>query len=405
MRGRAEAKKLQKKRGEIVKRQKASNNIEVKRINRNRVFRYVNHHGRTSRPEIAEALGMSVPTVMQMVNELEEIGLVREAGELQSTGGRKARAIGPVWDSCYALGLDITRNHIGLLATDLSGQVLRHERIHKPFIHEDGYYREVGAAVEAFWEQTGLDREKVLGVGISIPGVVDSVKNRIIHSHVLQVDEVSGSVFQKYLPWPCTLINDANAAGSTERREQEGAFHLVYLSLSNSVGGAVIARDGGGAFRGNSSLNHIYVGDHWRSGEFGHMVIHPGGKECYCGKRGCLDGYCSALRLAELSGGRLEDFFAGLQEGREDFQEAWERYLENLAIAVENLHMAFDCDIVLGGYVGSFLEPYLGEFRRRIARANIFEDGADYVKVCQYRVEASALGAALYYIDQYIYSI
>jgi N-acetylglucosamine repressor len=387
-----------------VRRQKASNNIEVKRINRNRVFRYVNHHGRTSRPEIAEALGMSVPTVMQMVNELEERGLVQEMGELQSTGGRKAKAIAPVWDSCYSVGLDITRNHIGLLATNLSGQVLRHERIHKPFMNEESYYREIGEIFLAFLERAGIAQKRILGVGISIPGVVDSVENCIIYSHVLQVTDVSCQAFQKYIPYPCTLINDANAAGSTEGRDREEAYNLVYLSLSNSVGGAVISKVGNGVSNEKSSLNHIYVGDHWRSGEFGHMVLNPEGSKCYCGKKGCLDVYCSALRLAELAEGRLENFFARLEQ-EERLGAAWDEYLKWLALAVENLHMIFDCDVILGGYVGSFMEPYLEDFQKRVAANNIFEGGGSYVKVCQYRVEASAFGAALYYIDQYVYSI
>lgn len=388
-----------------MKKQKASNNIEVKRINRNRVFRYVNRRGRTSRPEIAEALGMSVPTVMQMINELQEYGLVREEGELQSTGGRKAKAIAPVWDSCYAIGLDVTRNHVGLLATNLSGQVLLHERIHKPFSNEETYYKEIGIIFEEFLRQAGIADKKILGVGISIPGVVDSVKNCVIYSHVLQIQNVYGDVFQKYIPYPCTLINDANAAGSTERREEEEAYHLLYLSLSNSVGGAVISEKGRSSFTEQSGLNHIYTGNHWRSGEFGHMVVYPDGEECYCGKKGCLDVYCSALKLAKFTGGRLETFFERLAQGEEELQKVWDNYTDALAIAVENLHMAFDCDVILGGYVGSFMEPYIESFRKKIDANNIFEDGGDYVKVCQYRVEASAFGAALYYIDQYVYSI
>lgn len=389
-----------------MRKQKASNNIEVKKINRNRVFRYVNQHGKISRPEIAEALGMSVPTVMQMVSELEEAGLLMEAGELQSTGGRKAKAIAPVWDSCYAIGLDVTRNHIGLLATNLSGQVLRHERIYKPFVNEEGYYREIGEILGQFLEQAQIADKKILGVGISIPGVVDSVRNCVIHSHVLQINNVYADIFQKYIPYPCTLINDANAAGSTEGLEEEGETrHRVYLSLSNSVGGAVIFYSGGERGNQKSGLGHIYVGNHWRSGEFGHMVIHPEGKRCYCGKRGCLDVYCSALRLADLAGGRLEDFFEGLERGEEVLCRAWEEYLDVLAVAVENLHMAFDCDVVLGGYVGSFMEPYIDDFRKKIEKNNIFDDGGSYVKVCRYRVEASAFGAALYYIDQYVRSV
>ncbi len=384
-----------------MEKQKAHNNITVKRINRNRVFCYIIRHGKTSRPEIAEALGMSVPTVMQMVTELRQMGIVQEVGELESTGGRKAKAIAPVWNARYSVGIDITRNHVGILLTDLSRQVLFHERIYKPFLYQEEYFQDLGKIYQEFIQKSKAAPEKVLGVGISIPGIVDSEENRVLYSHVLQAPELDGRLFQRYIPLPCTLVNDANAAGSTEERKEEDTRGLVYLSLSNSVGGAIAFSGQEKTAGGGSPRRRLYVGQNWRSGEFGHMILRPGGERCYCGKRGCMDVYCSALRLAPADGS-LKEFFSRLAEGDPQSLATWETYLENLALAVENLHMAFDCDVVLGGYVGGFMEPYIEDFRGKIARQNIFENSGSYVKLCRYRVEASALGAALHYIDKYI---
>jgi len=112
---------------------KRVSNMEVKRINRNQMYWLINRQGRVSRPEIAARLGISVPTVLQNVSELMERGLVAEAGTFDSTGGRKAIALMPIYEARFAIGIDITQNHIGLVLTDLSGDVLVHRRQKKVF--------------------------------------------------------------------------------------------------------------------------------------------------------------------------------------------------------------------------------------------------------------------------------
>lgn len=149
----------------------------------------------------------------------------------------------------------------------------------------------------------------------------------------------------------------------------------------------------------------MYMGNNWRSGEFGHMVIHPEGKTCYCGKQGCLDAYCSAQNLAELEGGNLRAFFEKMESGREDYRQIWDGYLKDLAVAVDNLRMCFDCEVVVGGYVGNYMEPYIGRLKALVAEKNIFGGSGEYVRVCRCREEASAYGAALYQIEKYISKI
>ena len=100
------------------------------------------------------------------------------------------------------------------------------------------------------------------------------------------------------------FLNDANAGAYAEGIYSEEKKRFFYLSLSNTVGGAVFDSD------------RLVQGDHFRTGEVGHMTVVLDGKKCYCGKRGCLDAYCSALNLSDSADGKLEKFFDLLEKKR-----------------------------------------------------------------------------------------
>lgn len=385
-----------------------TNNSDVRRMNRNRVFRFINHTKETCMSEISSALEISGPTVMSIVKELKEAGVIKEVGEYESTGGRKAKAIASVKDFRYAIGVDITLNHVGLVYTDLSEEALAHKRIQKTFQRSEQYKKEIAEIVKEFVKENEIPESQILGMGLSMPVIVDRVKNTISNSHVLGYYGIPCEEWTAKMPYPCVLMNDANAAALAEVTWQKDQESMVYLLLSNSVGGAVFLQPE--RRRGEDECpteNPVYTheGDHWRSGEFGHMTLYPGGEPCYCGKKGCVDVYCSAKNLADLEDGRLELFFEQMEKGRQEYRDIWERYLDHLAVAVDNLRMAFDCDVVLGGYVGSFIEPYIDELRDRLAPLDIFDHDGSYARACRYQKEASALGAALYQMEEYISSI
>ena len=103
----------------------------------------------------------------------------------------------------------------------------------------------------------------------------------------------------------------------------------------------------------------LHIGDNVRAGEFGHITIEPNGEKCYCGKIGCLDSYVKANLLSDLTNGQLDVFFEELKKGNKKLLKAWNNYLYYLSIAVNNLRMSFDCDIVIGGYIGSYFNEYI----------------------------------------------
>ncbi len=368
-------------------------NMEVKRKNRNDVFRYICRSGIVSNPDISYALKLSLPTATQLTKELMEKGLIEEKGELQSTGGRRAKALALSDSAGRAAGLDITKNHISLVAADLAGRIVKYGRIFLPYEAGEGYYQEVNRRLEAFLTESGCRQETILGLGISFPGIIDLREEMVADSHILGVKSLPFSSISRHFPYPCHFVNDANAGACAQGFGQENPERFYYLSLSDTVGGAVYL-DG-----------RLEQGKNFRCGEAGHMTIFPDGEPCYCGKKGCLDAYCSAKRLSGPADSKLEDFFSRLDQGGREEGALWENYTSCLAVAVNNIHMLLDCDIVLGGYVGSCMGEHIRDIRDKAAARNTFGEDSSFVKACRHRTEAAALGASLKVIETFIEQI
>ncbi len=322
-------------------------NMEVKKKNRNEVFRYICKHGTVSNPDISYNMKISLPTATQITKELIAEGLLEEKGELESTGGRRAKALSAVVNGRLAVGLDITKNHIALVLTNIVGEILKYERIHQPYAPEEAYYQTVSKRLELFLDESGADRSRILGVGISFPGIIDLDIGQITYSHILGVEAVPFHTVSAFFPYPCFFLNDANAGAYAEGFHGAEEEYFFYLSLSNTVGGAI--------YNGSELIQ----GKNFRCGEVGHMTVVNDGESCYCGKRGCLDAYCAAWRLSDAADGKLEQFFCLLDKGDVEAVKIWNTYTNYLSIAVNNIHMVLDCDIVLGGYVGSCIGTHL----------------------------------------------
>ena len=369
---------------------KKATNIELKRINRNNIYKTLIDKKVLSKQEISYHLRISVPTVTQNVNELMELGLVEETGEFASTGGRKPKMISSIPKARVALGLDITKNHVNLLAVDLETNVLDSVRKRIPFEAKKEYYQLLGNMIDTMIEKLEISSECILGVGVSVPAIVGGDDNFEIQSSLINAISYLCNDLSAYMHYPYHFINDANAGGFAELYLKKIKRTTLYLSLSNSVGGAVITE------------GKITAGYHNRCGEFGHMTLVPGGRKCYCGQNGCVDTYCSALVLANETGGNLRRFFFELKIENKKIKSVWDEYLDYLAVVVNNLNVCYDCDIILGGYVGEYMEPYMEDIRERVKKRCMFQTDASYLHSSKLKAEAAALGAALFYISDFI---
>lgn len=371
------------------------NTAELRRQNRNRVFRYIySSETPVSKQDVAQSLSLSLPTVGQNLRELLDAGLLELQGTFDSTGGRKPKAIGVTANFKYSVGIMLSNRHIHIACIDLRAHQICDAAMVKMFSSDEEYFRDLGRILEEFLDQNHIDRERLLGVGIALPGIPDEEHNVVEMSHAVNSRTMDIALLKKYIPYPVFLENDANAGGVAEWWSASGNnTTMVYLSVQKGVGGAVLL-DG---------VN--YMGQHLHSGEFGHMCVEPGGRQCGCGQKGCLEAYCSTARFSDDMGITREDFFAGLEAGNREYHELWEDYLNHLALGIYNIHIVLDCDVVLGGVLAQFIEPYMSDLRRRIIAISSFETDASYLRSAKYRKWTSCVGVALHFISEFLDTI
>lgn len=370
---------------------KRMNNTETKVSNKVKISKFIYKKKETSKQEIAKILGISMPTVLQNVKELVESGIVTEVGKYQSTGGRKAKVLSVAENIKYSIGVDITKNHISIVLLGIRGDLIEKQRIGYTYEDSTEYYESLGAYIDKFILNSNIEREKILGVGISIPGIIDEDNLILTRSHILGVSNISLKRFSQFIGYDTCFKNDANSAAYAEISLDDK--ESIYLSLSNTVGGAIYMND------------NIYMGDNFKSAEFGHMIIEPNGRMCYCGKKGCVDAYCSAKVLTKYSNDDLELFFRELKKGKEEYLNVWNEYLDYLLITVTNLRMIFDCHIILGGYVGGYLDDYVMDFDKTIREYNNFDIDTSYISTGKYKREASAIGVGIQFIEKFFDSL
>ena len=370
---------------------------ERRRQTRNKMYRYIyDAEIPVSKQQIATSMGYSLPTVHQNIAELLDAGLIRPGEVQKSTGGRPA--VGYTIDETvrYAVGISVSATHLRFLATDVRQNELAYKIISLASADGEKIGEQIAEELELFFEENSLERSKVLGIGITFPGVIDQEKDVIVLSPTLRIKDISLSAVRKPIDFPVFIENDSTSGGAAEwlgltLKEREEDF--VYLFLENGIGGAVFI-DG-----------RPYLGSEGRSAEFGHMCIVPNGRKCNCGKLGCLEAYCSAFRFTSDIGLTPEEFFDGLAAGKESHLALWEENLNYLSIAINNLRMAFDCNVILGGYVSQFLEPYLPRLKEKCAQRNPFEKSGEYIKLGKYPTKAGMRGVAWHFMEEFINGI
>lgn len=362
---------------------------DKKTITRSRILNYVINNQITSKAEVSKNLNLSMPTVLSNINDLIAKGIIIETGEYESTGGRKAKSIGINPSYRYSVGIVITANHVGIVLVNLKYEIVKFRRVRMKFSPDASYCQDLSVLTSEFLKDTEY-QDRILGIGISIPGIISQKAHLLIKSHALQLENYSLSFLEQAFDLRVYFENDANAAMMAE--DMNRYKNAIYLSLNNTLGGAFCI--GGKLFQGENQ----------KAGEFGHMILVPGGRKCYCGKKGCADAYCAASALTDEINS-LETFMEQLKSGDEAAEEKWSEYLDMLAVLISNLRMAYDMDIILGGEVGGYLAEHMLPLGEKVMEYNGFDHDIRYLRNCSYKREASAVGAAKHFLQDFIKNI
>lgn len=375
--------------------EKGLTTIALKKINRSKIYQYIYRSKLTSKLQIVQDLQMGLSTVSQNLNLLENEGLIEKNGYFDSTGGRKANAIQIVSDFRISIGIGILKNMFHITAIDLYGNTVYTDTIPLTYSNTAAYYQQITDKVKDFIDKNQYPENKILGVSIATQGITSPDNTTVIYGNIMNNTGMRLKDFSRHLPYPCHLEHDSKSAAFLELWNHPELDSAVVLLLNRNLGGAIIT-------------NHqIHQGRSMHSGTIEHICVNPDGPLCYCGNRGCLETYCSANSLEQASGMTIKEFFPLLREKKSpQLIQIWEDYLKHLAFAMKNLNLVIDAPIIISGYLAPyFTEDDTDYLLRQINSMTPFELKEEQILVGTHGQYTPAIGAALFYVKEFIQSV
>ena len=188
-----------------------------------------------------------------------------------------------------AIGIDIGGTSIKGAAITSEGKVL--DVFSLPVDKADNQDQTLDkliAVVKNYMKEHGYNKDNIVGIGCGIPGSIDSTKGVVSYSNNLQWNNLEiVKKMEKELGIAVKITNDANAATLGEAKFGAGKDYknLLMVTLGTGVGGGIVI-DG-----------KLYEGNEGKGAEMGHMVVVMDGRQCTCGRKGCLEAYASATGL------------------------------------------------------------------------------------------------------------
>lgn len=363
----------------------------IKQNNRSLVYRYIYENSPSSQQDISYHLQLSRPTVTTNLNELEQDGLIQKTGLIETEFvGRKATAYAIVPDFRMGIGVEILNQKVKIIAVNLYGEKTGRHVFDIPYENTDAYCKAVCQQILRFKDTMGISDHQLLGIGIAMQALISPDQQTVIYGKTLSCTGLSITAFTKYLPYPCSFIHDADSAAISELWLSPELKDAFYLSISTHLGAAMIS-DG-----------KILSGKHGHSATIEHIQMQEGGKTCYCGKKGCAETLCSLSALLHEDE-TLSDFFQHVRNQETSYVVRWEQFLTDLSRVINGVHLIFDTDFIIGGYLAAYLcEADLTFMYEKIRQMTPFEEQDDFLYISKMPKHNISIGAALQYIRAFI---
>lgn len=369
--------------------------------------------------EISRMTGLSIPTVMKITDDFIKSGLVKVQGKGESSGGKRPELLEFVYDAYYIVGVDIGRNSIKTILMDLNANklnsiVIKTEET-KP---EKMVIDKVIRSIETVINESNIDKNKILGIGVGMPGLLDIEKGIVLFSPDFDWEGVQLiQPIKEHFDLPIHIENSTRAIAMGEKWFGIGtiANNFLCVNLGHGIGSAIVM-DG-----------ELYHGSSGSSGELGHITLEKDGPICECGNIGCLEALASANAITKtakniiLNGvdtliisecnGNIEDVeaktvFDAAKKGDEVAMKIIEEAINYIGIGLANYINLFDPDLIIlaGGIVNAGDILLEGIKKVVLKRQMKFAARKLKIKVSNFGDDATAIGAASFLLKELIES-
>lgn len=264
----------------------------MKKINKELILNLIREKGPISRADLAKITNMSPTSISRIVTGFSELGLVKETDLTSSGVGRRAILLDTDPNSIHVISVEMDRNISKIGVIDFDGNIISKEEVtyDSHVMKWETVVDKICNIIGEMIEQENPAESKIIGIGMGIPGIVDTKNGRVVFSPQLGwkdveiVDYIEKKIGHK------TIIDNLikskalaeNVYGSTK-----GSKRAALINFGTGVGSALIVNE------------EIYRGITNSAGEIGHTTIDPNGRLCDCGRIGCLQTYITEEALIQ----------------------------------------------------------------------------------------------------------
>ena len=244
-------------------------------------------HGASTIPEIAKAVGVSLPTATSALNELIKAGIVKEIGKKDNSPGRIPMVYDLIPTAGYFVGVNPEMDCLALAASDFSGNLIT-EKVRVPYEYENTpeSLERLGEIINDFIATLPLAKEEILQVCVNLAERVNPFEGRAYNMFTFLKESLTDKLTE-LIQLPVCIENDSRSMAFAEYCKGccKGVKDVIFVNVCWGLGIGIIIN------------GQLFYGKSGYSGEFGHMTAYNNNIICHCGKIGCIETEVSGRAL------------------------------------------------------------------------------------------------------------
>jgi len=267
------------------------NVVELKNnFQKRKIIKQLFLYGAMANTDLGKYVKLSTPKIISLLNDLKAEGYVEELGQGNSSGGRRPILYGNKEEAFYIIGISINIYKTSVSIFNAKNQKVSDDHILALTIsHGTSIIDPIVEFTENIIRENQIPREKIWGIGIEMPGMVNSETG--INKTYMVSDQPLAQVFRDKFGMEVLIENDAKTQAFAELRFGLARLrqNVLAINLDWGIGMGIIVN------------GKLYKGRDGFAGEFGHIPMVDNGILCKCGKKGCLETIASGTAIARMA--------------------------------------------------------------------------------------------------------
>lgn len=316
------------------------NQDNAQQINRELVLRFLRKNEGCSRIELAKMTNLKPATITNIINDFQDMGIVREMGTISEGKGRSAIRLALNPESYTVVSVRLTRKEIIVGAFDIRGDKLQSERFDiEAWEKPEDIIRDMKQCIHKAIDEWAVGEVAAIGCAVPGPFLREEGMVALMTGAPVWKDVNIREELETEFGLPVFMEHDANAGALAYywKNGSELQQTLVYMAVGQGVGAGIIQN------------GELLVGRLGVAGEIGHMSISYNGRYCECGNRGCLETYCSTLAFTKEINRKIADGNYSALKVNSAFDEVADAVRKGDRLAVDEYRNA--CELLGVGLV------------------------------------------------------